>query len=180
MENVLGGLDGVVDANADFVKGLATVSYDPARVTPAQMVEAINSGTFFRARLPEAQVATAIISIPALTDQAAADQLNTAFAGIEGIYGGEVAPGQLTIQFDPDQVTGETLVSRISERTTLTARLESVELPAVEEEPAFSAQTLIRYAIWGVVVVVLLWGGWGFVRERWRLHPIDPAQGKTR
>lgn len=58
MENILGSLDGVVDAKADFVKGIATVSYDPARVTPAQMVEAINTKSFYRASLPQAEAVT--------------------------------------------------------------------------------------------------------------------------
>ena len=52
MENVLGSLDGVVDAKADYIAGSATVSYDPSRVTPVQMVEAINTRSFFRAGLP--------------------------------------------------------------------------------------------------------------------------------
>lgn len=58
MENVLGSLDGVVDAKADYIAGSATVSYDPARVTPAQMVEAINTKSFYQARLPQAEAVT--------------------------------------------------------------------------------------------------------------------------
>ncbi|MCQ3979710.1 MAG: hypothetical protein DPW09_40340 [Anaerolineae bacterium] len=58
VENVLGSLDGVVEAKADFVKGIATVSYDPARVTPAQMVEAINTQSFYRASLPDPEKTT--------------------------------------------------------------------------------------------------------------------------
>lgn len=58
MENTLGSLDGVVDAKANFVKGIATVRYDPGRVTPAQMVEAINTNTFYRARLPHPEKTT--------------------------------------------------------------------------------------------------------------------------
>lgn len=55
MENILGSLDGVVDAKADYIAGSATVNYDPARVTPAQMVEAINTQSFYRASLPQAE-----------------------------------------------------------------------------------------------------------------------------
>ena len=58
MENVLGSLDGVVDARADFVEGTAVVTYDPGRVAPEQMVEAINTQTFFRASLPDVEGAT--------------------------------------------------------------------------------------------------------------------------
>lgn len=58
VENILGSLDGVVEAKADYVKGLATVSYDPARVTPTQMVEAINTQSFYRASLPRLEETT--------------------------------------------------------------------------------------------------------------------------
>jgi copper chaperone CopZ len=59
VENVLKSLDGVVNAKADYVKGLATVTYDPAQITPTQMVEAINGKTFFRANLPRTEGVTA-------------------------------------------------------------------------------------------------------------------------
>lgn len=62
MENVLKSLDGVVDAKADYVKGLVTVSYDPAQVTPDQMVETINTKTFFRANLRRPERLTANMS----------------------------------------------------------------------------------------------------------------------
>lgn len=58
VENVLNSLDGVVEAKADYVKGLATVSYDPAQVTPDQMVEAINTQSFYRASLPPLEATT--------------------------------------------------------------------------------------------------------------------------
>jgi len=58
VENILSSLDGVVDAKADYIAGSATVSYDPARVTPAQMVEAINTQSFYRADLPQAAAVT--------------------------------------------------------------------------------------------------------------------------
>lgn len=58
MENILSSLDGVVDAKADYIAGSATVNYDPARVSPAQMVEAINTKSFFRAGLPQTEGGT--------------------------------------------------------------------------------------------------------------------------
>jgi copper chaperone CopZ len=58
VESVLGSLDGVVDAEADFVDGTAVVTYDPDRVVPEQTVEAINARTFFRASLPDTDEVT--------------------------------------------------------------------------------------------------------------------------
>jgi Cu+-exporting ATPase len=38
----LSKLDGVKDASVDVARKLATVRYDPTRVTPQQMVDAVN------------------------------------------------------------------------------------------------------------------------------------------
>lgn len=170
MESVAGGLEGVLSVKADFVRGTATVEYDSAKITPDQIVDGINTQTFYQARLPDLNVATAVLSIPALTDQPAADQLNLAFDGIDGIYGGEVAPGQLTIEFDPELLTAEGLVERINERTTLVAILESVDLPSAKSPP-LSLQSVARYGIWGAVAVGVLWWTGALRAVRLRLLP---------
>ena len=51
MEAVLGRLEGVVAADADFRTGRAVVTYDPAQTSPEQIVEAFNGQTFYRARV---------------------------------------------------------------------------------------------------------------------------------
>jgi len=43
---------GVQDARADAKAKSAWVKYDPAKVKPEQLVEAINKNTSFKARLP--------------------------------------------------------------------------------------------------------------------------------
>ena len=168
---------------ADFVRGTATVEYDSAQITPDQIVEGINTGTFYRARLPDLNVATAVISIPALTDQAAADQLNVAFEDVVegGIFGGEVAPGQLTLEFDPEKVTAEGLVDRINQRTSLIAILDSVDLPSAKSPP-LSLQSVARYGIWGAVAIGLLWwgGAFGYLRQRLLPQLTGSARGKAR
>lgn len=167
MESVVGRLEGVLTVNADFIRGTATVEYDPALVTPQQIVEGINSQTFYRARLEEPNVATAILSIPGLTDQAAIDQINAAFDGIEGIRGGTAAPGTLTIEFDPDLVTAEALVAGINDRTSLEATLLSVQRPEpAERGVGISPQFFFRYGLWGALVAAVLYGGWRLARRR--------------
>jgi len=52
VESVLGRLDGVTSADADYLAGKAVVEYDPQKTTPAEIVEAFNSQTFFQASLP--------------------------------------------------------------------------------------------------------------------------------
>lgn len=52
VERVLGDVGGVVAADASFIEGNVHVTYDPVRVTPEQMVTAINTNTLYRAYLP--------------------------------------------------------------------------------------------------------------------------------
>jgi mercuric ion binding protein len=53
VRSVLTGLDGVSEAQADNDTQTATVTYDPARVTPRQMVQAINNSTYYQASLSD-------------------------------------------------------------------------------------------------------------------------------
>ena len=46
-------VDGVEEAKADHSKGRAWAKYDPSKVTPDQLIEAVNTKTAFRASLPE-------------------------------------------------------------------------------------------------------------------------------
>lgn len=48
-------VDGVKEAKADYKKNWAWTKYDPAKVTPEKLVEAINTTTRFKARLPESK-----------------------------------------------------------------------------------------------------------------------------
>ena len=52
VEAALQKLDGVVDAKADYEKGLATVTYEKEKVSVKKIVDAINS-TSFKASLPK-------------------------------------------------------------------------------------------------------------------------------
>jgi copper chaperone CopZ len=52
---VLTQVDGVKEAKADYQRDWAWAKYDPAKVTPEKLVEAINKNTNFKASLPEKQ-----------------------------------------------------------------------------------------------------------------------------
>ncbi len=47
--SVLTGLDGVSDARPDRSTETVAITYDPARVTPEQMIQAINTNTYYQA-----------------------------------------------------------------------------------------------------------------------------------
>lgn len=51
VERLLKAQPGVQEADADFRTGTAVVVYDPARTKPETLTEAINSKTFYRARV---------------------------------------------------------------------------------------------------------------------------------
>jgi copper chaperone CopZ len=59
VRSVLTGLDGVTHAEADNTTETATVTYDPTRVSPQQMVQAINTNTYYQASLFDGPVPTA-------------------------------------------------------------------------------------------------------------------------
>lgn len=49
--SVLRSQPGVLEADASFRTGRAVVLYDPEKVTPEEIAEAINTRTFYRARV---------------------------------------------------------------------------------------------------------------------------------
>jgi copper chaperone CopZ len=53
VRSVLTGLDGVTHAEADNTTETATVTYDPTRVSPQQMVQAINTNTYYQASVSD-------------------------------------------------------------------------------------------------------------------------------
>lgn len=50
MESLLSSQPGVIEADASFLSGSAVVVYDPDRIGPRAIVEAVNTRTFYRAR----------------------------------------------------------------------------------------------------------------------------------
>lgn len=54
VERALAGLPGIKSAEVSFYESRAWVTYDPAKVTPEQMVEAINRAGFVARPLPGA------------------------------------------------------------------------------------------------------------------------------
>ena len=53
IETAVDKLEGVVDSNADYEKGKATVTYVEDKVTVKKIVETINNKTSFKASIPK-------------------------------------------------------------------------------------------------------------------------------
>lgn len=49
VESILRAQPGVLEADADFRTGRAVVVYDPARITPQEIAEAVSKKSFYRA-----------------------------------------------------------------------------------------------------------------------------------
>ena len=48
-------VDGVKEAKADYQKNWAWARYDPSKVTPEKLVDAIYTSTRFKAKLPKTE-----------------------------------------------------------------------------------------------------------------------------
>ena len=55
VETAAKALPGVVDAKADYEKGVATVTYETAKVNVDKIVATINEKTSFKAKAPESK-----------------------------------------------------------------------------------------------------------------------------
>lgn len=53
VERILRAQPGVIEADASFRTGRAVVVYDPKQISPAELMDAVNKRSFYRARLLE-------------------------------------------------------------------------------------------------------------------------------
>ena len=64
VEAVVGDLPGIVTIEADYQTSTAVVTYEPAQVTPEEIVDRINTQTYYRARVTSEFIKTATFKIP--------------------------------------------------------------------------------------------------------------------
>ena len=134
-------LPGIIQSKASYREGNAVVEYDPAQVTPDEMVNAINEETYYRAGQPvpggeitgggsqTAGGSTALIQVEGMTDERAAALVTQALGTVgppvllpgaePAIFDVSLVTSQraLTVTYDPDQVSAEELVDAIQEGT---------------------------------------------------------------
>jgi len=168
-----------VTADADFRTGWGVVTYDPGQSSPEQIVQAFNSQSFYRACVvtgegsATANVGTLVLSVPALTDQAAAQQVAQALEPFQAaILGGSLNSGQVTIEYDPTQVKAAQFVEAINQSTPYQATIESLTGP--EAQPAggsgaadviYTAIGFAKYLLWGLVGLAMVLLAWRVVRK---------------
>ena len=156
------------------------VTYDPAQTNPEEIAQAFNSQSFYRASVAAGEggaitsVGTLVLSVPALTDQAAAQQVVQALDPFQAaILDGSLSEGQITIKYDPTQVKAAQLVEAINQNTPYQATIESLTGPEAQPASSSGVANVIyaaigygKYVLWGLVGLALALLGWRVVGRR--------------
>ncbi len=178
VERVVSGLEGVKSIEADFVRGVATVEYNPSLVSPSEMVAAINSQTFYRARLTGENMATAVLFVPDLLGEPGRGHIEAAFADVGGVREISGESGRFTVEFEPHRLTPGDLAQGFRERTGMEVTILSAHVPDSDNKQ-LSVRDLLRYALWGAAVLAILWGGWRFAASRLELPSLGGGRGAS-
>ncbi len=181
-------LDGVVAAEASYRQGTVVVEYEPAKVTPDQIAGAINTQTYYRAvgvveggegaadasaEAPSAsQTATAVIQVEGMTDELSASEVMAAMGAEEAItdVSIDLPASTLTVEFDPTKTKAGFLELAINGYTTYRATVLSTTEAEAEAGVAAKSFDYAKYAVWGIVALVMLglaWSGFVWGRRRW-------------
>lgn len=108
VESTLRGVEGVISAEASFLRGEALISYDPSRVKALDLIQAVNTKTPYRASLPALLLKG--------TGQGPPVQPETlkAIPGVEAI---EVHPEEgLLLRYNPSATSAEAIIASLRER----------------------------------------------------------------
>lgn len=111
--------DGVLAADASFIKGQAVITYDPDKTSPEALVQALNSKTLYRASLlvgSHFKVGTQQIALQFGTpsDPQRTWRIGTTLKRLEGVTDVDaLADGRIGITFDPLLVDTAKIVYRV-------------------------------------------------------------------
>lgn len=112
------------------------MTYDPQRVTPSQLVRAINSQTFYRASLPSASLRNVVLKIGGMKDRDAAVRVASVLNKLEGIEDGSLnfKKEEAQLEFDSKKLTVDQILAAVQGGTSFKASVQSFSAgePAVE------------------------------------------------
>ncbi|MBI2855554.1 MAG: cation transporter [Chloroflexi bacterium] len=123
VEGAINGTEGIVESDV-FIGG-ATIEYDPTKVTPEDVVKAINrSGQYFAAVMTDF-VRSVRLRVPELQTTDDGFKIGNALRGVEGFLGSTPKRGVFIIEYDSQLISPEGLVEEIYNRSGFTASVPS-------------------------------------------------------
>lgn len=125
VEAVVSDLPGIASIEANYKTSTAVVTYEPGQVTPEEIVDRINTQTYYEARVTSEFIKTATFKIPGLDTQAEADEIGQALGELTGVVGGTLQIDSLTLDYDLREISPEQVVDMINNQTTLTASIDT-------------------------------------------------------
>jgi len=198
VESAVRTLGGIVTAEASYRQGTVVVEYEPAKVTPDQIAGAIDTQTYYRtAGVAEdggagagnddgdasaGQTATAVIRVEGMTDDLAASEVMSAMGGEGAITDASVdlSTSTLTVEFDPTKTKAGFLELAINGYTSYPATVLSTTEAEAGAGAAARTFDVAKYAVWGIVAVVVLGLAWsGFTWGRRQLAPAPAPASKA-
>jgi len=137
IEKQLSDQPGVIRANANFALAQATVTFDPAKITPKQLVQAMRDVGY------DVDIERAELDIAGIVCASCIIAIENALKDIQGIIDANVNPvtAKAVIDYDPSVLALDTIVQTI--RAT---GYDVVEIPSVEaEEIGFDREKALRH-----------------------------------
>jgi copper chaperone CopZ len=185
----------VVAAEASYRQGNVVTEYEPAKVTPDQIAGAINAQTYYRAtgivvgggvgagsvedETSAGQTATAVIRVEGMTDDLVASEVLSAMGGEGAITDASVdlSASTLTVEFDPAKTQAGLLELAINGYTPYPATVLSTTEAEAAAGAAAKTFDVVKYAVWGIVAVVVLGLAWSGLT--WGRRQLAPAPAPT-
>ena len=143
IEKQLSDQEGVTSANVNFALGHATVTYDPKRIAPKQLAQAIRDVGY------DVDIERAKLEIAGIVCVACITAIENALKEVPGVIDESINPvsAQAVIDYDPSVVTLEKIIQTIRSTGYNVMDVPPVEAEAelVDREKAFREREITQY-----------------------------------
>ena len=143
IEKQLSDQEGVTSANVNFALGHATVTYDPKRIAPKQLAQAIRDVGY------DVDIERAKLEIAGIVCVACITTIENALKEVPGVIDESINPvsAQAVIDYDPSVVTLEKIIQTIRSTGYNVMDVPPVEAEAelVDREKAFREREITQY-----------------------------------
>ncbi|MGZ4902007.1 MAG: copper ion binding protein, partial [Halobacteriota archaeon] len=143
IEKQLSDQEGVVRANVNFALGQATITYDPQRIAPKQLAQAIREVGY------DVDIERAELEIAGIMCTSCIIAIENDLKKLTGVIDESINPvtAQAVIDYDPSVVTLETIIQTIRNTGYDVIEVPPVgaEAELIDREKAFQARELAQY-----------------------------------